>query len=211
MVDPWGSVLSLRFRSLLCKLPLLVLAIAIPIVAGCVHPTARGSGGLLSGRSQPLENPLFVPGQDDEWMWEQTIDVVHDYFAIAQENKIDGIIETEPKVGASLMEPWHRDSVGFYNRFESTLQSIRRRGFIHLTHTEGGYILGVEVYKELEDVKAGGASMGTFQQNTPLRRDLNVVVSQAPPPGWIVLGRDVALEQTMLCALRDRLARGPRP
>ena len=33
-------------------------------------------------------------------------------FEIARENKLDGVIETQYKTGAGILEPWHPDTVG---------------------------------------------------------------------------------------------------
>lgn len=166
--------------------------------------------GCMTARPMAAANPIFVSADNPEAVWERTVDVVHDYFEIARENHLDGVIETEPKVGATLLEPWHRDSHGFENRLESTLQSIRRRSRINVTPTQGGYLVGVEVYKELEDVPGGGGSSAgdaTFQQSNPLRRDLGLVGSEASPPGWIVLGRDTLLEQQMMASLQREFSR----
>ena len=38
----------------------------------------------------------------------------------------EGRIDTFPKPGATLLEPWDHDSADSYERLESTLQSIRR-------------------------------------------------------------------------------------
>ena len=60
----------------------------------------------------PVANPVFVRANNSEEAWERTVDVVHDYlFEIERENKLGGVIETRYKTGASLMEPWHPDSV----------------------------------------------------------------------------------------------------
>ncbi len=151
-------------------------------------------------------NPIFIRANNDEVVWERTVDVLHDYqFQIARENKLDGLIETKYKVGSGLLEPWQRESIGFRNRLESTLQSIRRRAVVSVTPQEGGYLVGVEAFKELEDVggvvenTAGGA---TFQEAYPLQRDLNLVVGQSAPSGWIPIGRDLPLEQNVLARLQ---------
>jgi hypothetical protein len=164
-------------------------------------PTIRRGPIVLVG------NPILVPAGNEQRIWERTIDVLHDYrFQIARENKLDGVIETEYKVGSGLLEPWHRDSVGRENQLESTLQSIRRRVFVSITSSEGGYLVAVEAFKELEDlaglaaISSGGA---TFQESTPLQRDLNLVVGQSTPSGWIPLGRDIELEQDMLIRLQS--------
>jgi hypothetical protein len=168
-----------------------------------------GIGSLLSGcavaRPMATGNPVFVPAGNEDAAWERTVDVVHDYFDIAGENRIigsqPGVIETRYRVGASLLEPWHHDSYGFENRLESSLQSIRRKARISVTPAQGGYLVGVEVFKEIEDLPgvanntAGGA---TFSQVSPLRRDLDLVTGQSSPSGWIALGRDEILENEML-------------
>lgn len=163
-----------------------------------------------SGLSQPApmqaSNPIQISGNNQDVVWERIVDTIHNYkFSIAKENKLDGRIETEYKVGANLLEPWHGDSVGFDNRLESTLQSIRRRVFVSVTPIEGGYLLGVEAFKEIEDVTTPTASApggATFQQELSLRRDLNLVEERSNPDGWIPLGRDPALEQDILESLQ---------
>ncbi|QDT92838.1 hypothetical protein [Gimesia algae] len=164
----------------------------------------------VSGGSRPapvtVSNPIQITGTNQDVVWERVVDTIHNYkFAIARENKLDGRIETEYKVGASFLEPWHGDTVGFDNRLESSLQSIRRRVFVSVTPIEGGYLLGVEAFKEIEDVNTttstapGGA---TFQQDLSLRRDLNLVQEHSNPVGWIPRGRDPVLEQDLLDSLQ---------
>lgn len=162
-------------------------------------------------RPQPaVSNPLFVRAQDSEIVWERTVDVVHHYlFEIERENKLDGLIETRYKTGASLLEPWHPDTIGANNRLESTLQSIRRKAIVSITPAEGGYFVTVQTIKELEDVARAANSPGaaTFLDNNPLQRDLDVVVGQATPSGWINRGNDPALERSMLRTLAAAFSR----
>jgi hypothetical protein len=157
------------------------------------------------GRHQPaVTNPILVRANDGEFVWERTVDVAHRYlFEIERENKLDGMIETRYKTGASVFEPWHPDSVGATQRWESTLQSIRRKAIFSITPVEGGFLVGVQTIKELEDVARAANSPGaaTFLDNNPLQRDLDVVVGQATPSGWISQGRDADLEQALLRSL----------
>lgn len=183
-------MLGLRDRSA-CLLALLLAA----TLSGCAS---------FPGRQASVSNPVFVQANNHEEAWERTVDVVHDYlFEIERENKLGGVLETRYKTGANLFEPWHRDSVGSRNRAESTLQSIRRKAFVSVTQVDGGFMVGVEAHKELEDVARAANSTGpaTFLDNSPLQRDLNPVVGQATPSGWIPRGRDLALEQSMLLSL----------
>ncbi len=164
----------------------------------------------MDSHGPPVTNPVFIRANNSEEAWEQTVDVVHDYlFEIERENKLGGVIETRYKTGASALEPWHPDSVGTANRLQSTLQSIRRKAFVHLTPAPGGYLVGVEAIKELEDVPRAAAFAGaaTFLDNSPLQRDLDPVVGQATPSQWITQGRDNELEQAMLRSINKRLGR----
>lgn len=187
---------------MLRRLPHLLLLVLAGLGSGCAFNRPVAS------------NPIFVAANNEEAVWERTVDVVHEYFDINRETRLlgsqPGVIETRYKVGSSLFEPWHADSQGLENRVESTLQSIRRRAYVSVTATQGGYLIGVEVFKEIEDVPgvanqtAGGA---TFQQSNPLRRDLDLVVGQSAPSGWLVLGRDEALEREMCRRLMSGFSR----
>jgi len=193
-----------KVKLLLQRVMCLTLLIAI-------SPGCAGLRGRTASATAPSNAPVFVASQNQEWIWEQVVDVVHDYFDIARENRLDGLIETKPRVGSGLLEPWHRDSVGLRNRLESSLQSIRRRGFVNVTPAEGGYWVGVEIFKEKEDVnstpdKSAGGS--TFQESRPLQRDLTLVVGDEAPQGWIALGRDVDLEIRILDRIRKATSGG---
>lgn len=179
--------------------PILILL----LVAGC------RSFGIAPTAAAP--EPFFVAATDQETVWEQVVDVLHDYpFEIARENKLDGVIETRYKIGASLAEPWHQDSVGFENRLESSLQSIRRKVFVTMTPTEGGYIVTVQADKEIQNLnipRANSVGGATFQENQPLHRDLDAVLGVPPGNGWSHRGRDLALEHDLTARLRRALLR----
>lgn len=168
-----------------------------------------GSGCASQRPMIAFGNPVLVPAYNEDLVWERTIDVVHDYFEIARENRVvesqPGIIETRYKTGASVLEPWHRDSPGLASRMESTMQSIRRRAVLNVTPTPEGYLISIEVFKEIEDLPGVANNTGggaTFQQGNPLRRDLDLVVGQSSPSGWVPLGRDEVLEAEMIHRLQ---------
>lgn len=160
-------------------------------------------GGCVAPRV--VDNPVFIPASNQEVVWEKTVDVLHAYqFPIERENKLDGFIESRYKVGSGVLEPWHQDSVTLEDRMESSLQSIRRRATVRLTPVEGGYVVGVEVLKEIENPKnliINAPGYATFRENQPLQRDLNVVIGPASSDGWIVKGRDLNLEQALMESL----------
>lgn len=179
-------------RSLLLALPLMAVACASPAP---VTPV-------------PLPNPFFVPANNPDVLWERTVDVLHDYpFDIVRESKLDGAIETDYKVGSGVLEPWHGESIGCEERLESTLQSIRRKVRVTLIPQEGGYLVGVETIKELEDAAGPVPTGAPFAQTTPPQRDVVLVGPEAAPVGWIPLGRDLLLEQDLLARLQAAYAR----
>lgn len=173
--------------------------------SGCAHLSPYA----ITPQVSP--GPLMVMTPNQEMIWEQTTEVLHAFlFDIERENKLTHEIETEYKVGSGVFEPWHRESVGPQNRWESTLQSIRRKVIVRIVPTDDltGHYVTVEAFKELEvpnGLAANSPGGATFQENAPLKRDLNLVVGQTQPSNWQALGRDSALEQAILAELRVSL------
>jgi hypothetical protein len=184
-----------------------LLIVLICLAPGCALPWMSAS------RLPPAGNPMLVAATNEEVLWERTVDVLHDFhFEMAGENRFSRVIETEYRTGSGLLEPWHQDSVGVENRLESTLQSVRRKVFVRLIPDEAGrgYLVSVEAYKEFEDlpgVAANSPGGATFQESTPLQRDLNLVVGQSAPSGWSPAGRDIAVEQRILQSLQIAYSR----
>ena len=185
-------------------------------VAGCAVDRPLTSPGW---RTQNVfhDNPVFLPVTDHEFVWETMVDVVDDYFQIAQEEPVrqlgnEGRLETHPAVGSTILEPWRRDSASRYEKLESTLQSIRRHAVVRVKPAEGGYLVDVAVYKELEDAtepQNATAGAATFRYDSSLTRVVNTVSSQEINDGWIRKGHDVALEQRILGQLIDRVGEVP--
>ncbi|HZZ29786.1 MAG TPA: hypothetical protein VFE46_17455 [Pirellulales bacterium] len=211
-------------------------------------PISDATVGTLPGSSSPVvilgapvpNNTILVPALNYDYVWDQIVDVVDDYFQIDQEDRVklvgavqtEGRIDTFPIPGATLLEPWRRDSVNFHERLESTLQSIRRRSFVRVIPQENGcagYVVEVTVTKELEDVPHpinGSAGASTFRYDTSLNRDTEFDTDPARIPGdparpigpraatggWIPLapdGRDHGLEQVILAKIQARLGGVP--
>lgn len=180
----------------------------LPLCIGCAGPTTH----LVN---KELANPTVVPLTDADYVWEEVVDVVDDYFRIASENRVkligntltEGRIDTFPEVGATLFEPWRRDSANAYERLESTLQSIRRRALIRVIPSPSGYMIDVAVFKELEDLpRPERATTGgsTFRNEQSLSRFNEPVGPQPLTLGWIPQGRDMVLEQKIICKLNAR-------
>jgi len=162
-----------------------------------------------------LDNPILLPVADRNCAWETVVDVMDDYFRIQREEPVrligetltEGRLDTYPKVGATIFEPWLGDSAGAAERIESTLQSIRRQAVVRVIPAEGGYWVDVSVFKELEDViqpRHAAAGTATLRNEDTLTRVINPVGEQQINVGWIPQGRDTALEQRILAKLQRR-------
>ena len=185
-------------------------------VAGCAVDRTLSDPGW---RTQNVfhDNPTFLPVTDHEFVWETMVDVVDDYFQIKQEEPVravgsEGRLDTHPAVGSTIFEPWRRDSASQYEKLESSLQSMRRHAVVRVVPAEGGHLVDVAVYKELEDVmepENASAGAATFRHDSSLTRVVNPVGSQGINDGWIPKGRDTALEQRILGQLIDRIGKAP--
>jgi hypothetical protein len=196
-----------------------------------------GPGGpLLPGPPAGPQNYAVIPPLDAELVWTKMVDVADDYFKVQSEQRVvfaagvptEGRIDTFPQTGATVLEPWRGDSVGWNERWESTLQSIRRLGTMRLIPDPAGWRVEVVVNKELEYLSrpmratAGGASFrnddSLYRYGTPLPTlgqqvgdQPRPVAAPTPSAGWIPLGRDPLLEQRMLGKLLAKLGVQPLP
>jgi hypothetical protein len=193
-------------------LPLLALAMGA-LAASCTTVPTQGQPGWMAGA--PAQSPaIFLAAGTDPnselAVNERAIDVLHYYnFEVDTNNQLEGTIATQYKTGSGILEPWHRESVGMINRLESTAQPIRRKVLIHFVRAEGGYLVSVEALKEIEDLASptpNSPGNSTFRDTYPLQRDLNLVVGQSTPSGWIPRGHDALLEQDILTRLRTAYA-----
>ena len=162
-------------------------------------------------------NPMSVPAANDEFAWEQIVDVVTEYFTVTREQQVrrsgeawsEGRIETAYQGGASWLVPFRKDSVGSFNRWESTFQTIRRKALVRVMPDANGFAVEVIVEKELEDLPhperaMAGAAAFRFDQSLPSDRAQEVGRTFSSER-WLPLGRDAALEAKMLADIQTRL------
>ena len=170
-------------------------SVALILVIGCMTGPPM---------MQPVgSSAVQVPAQQFDVMWERAISTLNRYhFRVARESKLEGVIETDYRAGANLLEPWHYDSVGHASRLESTLHSIRRRVVVNFENSGQGMLtINVRVDKDLEDVPGLAANYeggATFPEAQPLQRDLDQVVGQTGSSRWISKGTDPLLEAEIL-------------
>lgn len=206
-----------------CRAPRLCVVLACALaVCGCHawQPATYVPPEVAFGAPPPQINPLVVTVMDRDFVWDQVVDAVDDYFRIQKEERVqlvgdlltEGHIDTYPRGGSTIFEPWNADSVTAYERLESTLQSTRRKALVRVIPDPAGFAIDVQVFKELEDVARpeSGAISATntnaLRNDSSLTRVTNPVGGQQPTLGWIPQGRDVALEQVILAQIQARLA-----
>ena len=213
----------------LCERRWFLVTIVTLLATGCQSlrntPVAE-SGVLLQSPQQAgpvgidCTNPRFVPVTNQDWAWEQIIDVVDDYFRIDREHRVEqvgtvmteGHIDTLWQVGATWMEPHRPDSAGWDNRWESTFQTIRRRAVVRVFPAQGGYLVDLTVFKELEDLprpENSTSGAATLRHDNALPSRLDEKVSRTRfSENWIPLGRDCEVEQQMLIEIGERVVGG---
>ncbi len=212
-----------NFAPLRLAAPLCALAVCSLALGGCQawQPAKYNPPEFAFGPRvvPPQPNPILVTSMDRDFVWDQVVDVVDDYFRIEHEERMrlvgdmltDGSLETYPRTASGIFEPWNHDSVTPYERWHATLQSMRRQAFVYVSPAQGGFIVDVQVYKELEDVArpaSGAVSLAnaeTLRNDDALIRLTNPVGGQEPTRGWIGLGRDTALEQVILAGIQARI------
>lgn len=193
-------------------LTLLVLLLSCQV--GCRLFRYDEKSSNLMGHA-PVQNPMLVPMVDRWIVMEQVSDEVDNYFKIYREERIrvlDGImsegwIETHPKIGSTLGEPWQKDSTRGFERLHATLQTVRRFAKIRVIPSGNAYQIDVRVFKELENLNQplGATMQGQFRFDNSLDRDSVTGVVGSPNEGWIPMGRDFSLEQEMLRNISSRL------
>ena len=193
---------------------LAVVAVLAVVGLGCAQaPVYAPAPGMPCAVAQ--NNPAFLPVADPHLAWETVVDTVDDYFKIEREEPVrqiggtltEGRLDTLPQVSPTLLEPWRPDATGRYERLENTLQSLRRRAVARVIPTQGGYLVDVAVFKELEDVvqpERATAGKATFRYDDTLRHVVNPIGEQQITEGWIPQGRDPLLEQKILADLLSR-------
>ncbi len=166
---------------------------------------------------QEIQNPVQVPLLDRFLVMDEISDEVDDYFRVAREEQIrvvdsvmtEGWIETWPRIGSSILEPWHHDSTRGFEKLHASLQTIRRQAKVRVIPSGDNYLIDVKVFKELEDNPSPvrSAVKGKFlRHDNALDVGFDDEWSNLQNDGWISMGRDVSLEQRILANIVRRLS-----
>ena len=173
----------------------------------------------------PIANPMYVPIANHQYVWDATVDVIGDYFRLdlLQPVRLEagtctvGRIDTYPKISATILEPWDHDSVTPYDRWEATLQSMRKRAVVKIIPApspQGGFWIDLAILRELENLpqpERSTVGAATFHYDSSLTRIIKPEPVVGAEPTWYLQGRDTALEQRILGQLQYRLSPQGQP
>lgn len=169
-----------------------------------------------------VSNPLLIDACDRQMAMDQVADEIDNYFSIRQQQNIqlvdniltEGMIETHPRIGSGVFEPWAKDSSRGYEKYLATLQTIRRWARVRVIPDANGYIVDVKVYKEMEDRNPPDHSVvnGAIERHDNALdsyndRSVSLNIQDDNQLKWFPLGRDFELEQKILRNLKARLCR----
>ncbi|HBE69716.1 MAG TPA: hypothetical protein DDW52_16340 [Planctomycetaceae bacterium] len=203
-----------------CGIAASVLVVLV-VTAGC-HRWAPKLPFIPPGppRPQPIEvpvsNPTTIPPVPPDFLWEQIVDSIDDYFRIDYESPVrrtatfwqPGTLETFPEISGTMLEPWRGEASRGYQRVQSTIQTIRRTATVEVAPVEAGYALSIKVVKEQEDVDqsqfaaAGAAAQrhdGALIENSEQVRQMPITL------GWFEIGRDTDLERRIMADILGRI------
>jgi hypothetical protein len=184
---------------------------------GSLPKTTLSIPSIPLNKETKLANPINVNTQDSEFLWNQVVDTVEDYFRIKSEQRptrddlqwFAGMMETYPEVSATYLEPWRKDALEGYQRWQSTLQTMRRTAILRVVPNNQGFSVGVEVIKEIEDVDR---SQYSSEGSAIARHDGSIVRADAKLQGqpitlgWIRQENDTDLEQRLLREILGRVS-----
>ncbi|MDO4586981.1 MAG: hypothetical protein Q4C95_06740 [Planctomycetia bacterium] len=213
------------FYRLIC-----LLILMIPVLNGCATSMPPGNPGLGVGAIlEDSLNPLFVQTDDPDYLWESVVDVIDNYFPIANEDPIrkfekknennqtyyiltEGRIDTNPVIASGLLEPWSHNSVDSLQRLEASFQTIRRSAVVRIVPDGSGFLIHLAVYNEIENLPQPMNS-NINENNLIFSDDLTQFEYPTGPTasaeGWIPDGRNNALEQHILREIAWRVNNPP--
>ena len=215
-----GSYLPTPSPSLAKKLGYALLSGLVGgiFLCGCnaLQSTTLSIPSIPLNKQTPLSNPLSIPSHDTDFVWNQIIDTVEDYFDRNRSEIrpmrdasqwVEGRLETYPQISATYLEPWRKDALDGFQRLQSSLQTMRRTAIVRVVPTPDGFQIGVEVLKEIEEVDrsllSGDGSPAARHDGTIVRTD-SALMSQPINLGWLPQENDTDLEQRILREILGR-------
>jgi hypothetical protein len=188
---------------------LLILALLL-LLGGCASGPLLDNPALLTPtKLDSPQNPVYVPLSHEAYnlVFDNVLHVLNDTgFEILESNRYDGHIETLPRTAPGVEQFFKSGSPAISERVIATFQSYRQRASVKIMPAEsGGFFIQVVVLKELEDLPRTMRSLAGsafFFASNNVDRQLEQVDPTIFEAAWIPKGRDMYLEQDILCRLK---------
>jgi len=195
----------------------IALMVSLPAwLGGCAAPRAG------------VENPTRIAASEYDRVFEEAVEVLRDYrFRVDRRDRRFGVITTEPRTAGSVLEPWAEGNQTFDQALENTIQHQRRIIRIELSRREGGEATEAASDRAVADYEL--LVRAQLQRRQRVTGPLNTAVTSSVQRGargggrrvvltergyesdfWRDVGRDAALERTLIAAILQR-ATVPRP
>ena len=187
--------------------------VACLFASGCATTPPIDNPALVRPSPDAIENPVLVSpgvptGEAYREVFEKTIDILGDYFELLPADPYDGRIVSKPRIAPGYEQFWKPGNPDTRGRLLASFQTIRQTATAKIYDGErGGFLVYVVVEKELEDLpRPTQARVGSalFQDSPTVDRQLEVVGGEtSADQAWFKIGRDYALEQQILCRIRN--------
>jgi hypothetical protein len=185
------------------------------LAGGCVStgPLLDNPILLRPAAAGEVENPVYIPLGTSQTsynlVFDKVIDVVDDYFDIAETNRYAGLIRTHPRTAPGVERFFMPGSPDCDQRLLATLQSVRHYAVVTIDGAhDGGFWVKVKVYNELEDLARpirATAGAAAFRSDFTLDRQFEVIEPVPVTGGWIPIGEDEKMEQELLARIKKCL------
>jgi hypothetical protein len=193
-------------------------------------------GGCAAAPVSPPEAVIVVPptalsaAAGEDFVYAAVVRTLRDFsFAVDREDRGSGRVTTRPLPAAAAVEFWRRDSIGWENYAEGSLNRIRRTAAAVIRRTDGGYSIAwfarTRRFADPESATAdagtllgrfrvgggGGASQSDERFGDPVGSPgvggRNRFGDAEEPHGvWVDLGRDHRLERALAARLKESAA-----
>ena len=190
--------------------PLLVI-LALLILAGCASKES-----LKTTTPQNFSRASYAD------VWDASLQVLLDHFAIAYQDKSGGTIRSQYRLSGTLFNWWESDASDFGELVEETLNQTRRMAIVMVKDTAEGPQVELQVYRERNTSLSFHVPRQAVQAVPDIQpKDSGAPIEYAPfiaptelyiPPSsaWLPLGRDRAMEERLLQDIKRQTDRGKK-
>lgn len=186
-----------------CLFQVFSLALFLGAVCGCLGPRRSD---YVSAHPVSIEDPSV---RADE-VWDAIEETLRrNRFRLDRTDRRAGVITTMPETSQHFFEFWRHDVDTRPDFWEATLNPLRRWVEVNVTRGEEGRWTGLALVVHIErfssydrQFNSTGALYEYFGDTMPATTGLTP--ESAPQDRWLDLGRDRAMEEYLLRAIRGR-------